>query len=1187
MAKSVKVNINTKSMKTLRKQLDKYLLSVANRINGKSFYKFQQKIESGKRKTLLKIYDTLKTKLSEGTDKLISFKQIKEQKVKDTRRIAVYGHFDFRLAKNQKHLKRVELIDVIKVPKTKNIQQYIEEKYRPAYENEQDYYSSNIKTLEKLTYKMSSVSEVNNLTIEQVPMKNAFVLNYNWLKYSEGIAKKSFTDMNGQCVYELLVEHLKPRWTTVTKEDLFKIFNEYYQTNPECITVSDDLDYGTDLTLLINKEFNMSSGVSSKMIQHLCNTKNISMYAFDADEKLFIKRLGDNKYKPIVYYCIDGHMYLINDTKVIKSVSESCKTEKNNINSSLLEDAIEMNTEIDNSKSFVSVKTFDDALKLKDCIAFVPKDDITEETINYVVRTKTAPIIMSKSKHKITSILIKDQNLSICCDLNIVDGLNWETIKKICDTMGIEFKNQTIGTLIHQIKKEYFKPNRLFLTMPQKLELLKKQKNKCNICNTTIVHKFEADHITPLCRGGSNDFSNFQLLCNACHKVKTNEDTDELVKYNSMTSSFNSEAQHIVNSRLFKQWAFVEKLSDKIADVGYNNTHKIDHIKCRRNLVMYNEYDFPVFSVMDYPTKYNKDTIKPGCYYVETNNYFPLRGNGWYPHPLVLYCLEQQIISNEQIKYQFTSSFSLPNNHFKQFAQFLVNITSEIDPKVAKLIVNSMVGCWGITSSSVSKIKLTLDKYYASIKMAKNDKSFVTSQTVDDKVVYQICEAIDIIKDESYLPFYNHIIACEAIELHKLEQIIIKNNGIPLERNTDAILYSGNKIDISNYYYDSEKTSQKYQYEEECKLLKVDSVCKFVRTELYVHNELQWNSYIETDDFDKLTNQIIESNKGCFINGQAGVGKTYLTNMIIKKLEEKKKKLIKLAPTNKATRLIDGKTLHKFYIELNLSKHGEQKIIQNLTNIDFIIVDEASMMHEIFYRMLLLIQKYQPNIKFLVAGDFKQLKPVNDRYTGEYENCVPLFNLCDGNKLVLTKCRRSDKKLFNLYQSENIQNINPKNFRPKQVNFNNLAFTHKTRIQVNDICMKEYIKTHPYYITAKENKHNPKSQKTYIAKDMPIICFNNKLKKENIFNNDMFIIKSVNQKNKTFTFINQNDGVEHTFKHFQFSTYFYPAFCITIHCSQGQTYENNYTIHDWALLDERLKYVALSRAKSFENISII
>ena len=48
-------------------------------------------------------------------------------------------------------------------------------------------------------------------------------------------------------------------------------------------------------------------------------------------------------------------------------------------------------------------------------------------------------------------------------------------------------------------------------------------------------------------------------------------------------------------------------------------------------------------------------------------------------------------------------------------------------------------------------------------------------------------------------------------------------------------------------------------------------------------------------------------------------------------------------------------------------------------NLDYIIVDEISMCHEMFYKYFLVIKKIKPNLKFIIAGNFDQLLPVNDR----------------------------------------------------------------------------------------------------------------------------------------------------------------------------------------------------------------
>ena len=60
----------------------------------------------------------------------------------------------------------------------------------------------------------------------------------------------------------------------------------------------------------------------------------------------------------------------------------------------------------------------------------------------------------------------------------------------------------------------------------------------------------------------------------------------------------------------------------------------------------------------------------------------------------------------------------------------------------------------------------------------------------------------------------------------------------------------------------------------------------------------------------------------------------------------------------------------------NKIKHSQ---IENNVDLDYIFIDDVSMLGEVFYKFLMTIENIRPDIKFIISGDYNQLKPVNDR----------------------------------------------------------------------------------------------------------------------------------------------------------------------------------------------------------------
>ena len=90
-----------------------------------------------------------------------------------------------------------------------------------------------------------------------------------------------------------------------------------------------------------------------------------------------------------------------------------------------------------------------------------------------------------------------------------------------------------------------------------------------------------------------------------------------------------------------------------------------------------------------------------------------------------------------------------------------------------------------------------------------------------------------------------------------------------------------------------------------------------------------------------------------------------------------------------------------------------------------------------------------------------------------------------------------------------------------------------------------------------KNINDPNSQSMKIFPNLPIICKVNS-KEHDIVNNEQFLV----QKIKDDIILIQNEGKELKLSVKEFAEMMYPAYCITIHCSQGQSYDDSYTIHE-------------------------
>ena len=153
--------------------------------------------------------------------------------------------------------------------------------------------------------------------------------------------------------------------------------------------------------------------------------------------------------------------------------------------------------------------------------------------------------------------------------------------------------------------------------------------------------------------------------------------------------------------------------------------------------------------------------------------------------------------------------------------------------------------------------------------------------------------------------------------------------------------------------------------------------------------------------------------------GSAGTGKTTTIVEAIKKIKEKKLKLMILTPTHQAGIVIqkmlkennitqDVNTIHSYFeISPELTDLGERKFIPKLKDIDIsediFIIDEASMINTDILNIILKSLKLK---HIIFIGDKYQLPPVKEAYS-------PVFNLHNKGYQVISleKIMRTEKNL--------------------------------------------------------------------------------------------------------------------------------------------------------------------------------
>lgn len=672
----------------------------------------------------------------------------------------------------------------------------------------------------------------------------------------------------------------------------------------------------------------------------------------------------------------------------------------------------------------------------------------------------------------------------------------------------------------------------------------------------------------------------------------------------------------------------------------------LDIVKCRTNILRYGIKDeFCDFSALSDPEPFNykkeeHKNIPAGEYWIQTKIIGPTKGNGWYSHITVKHLLAHKMIGLDQIKWVIISLLNHPGNYYAPFVQAVLDkiVVSEEgtyewkqEVHVAKNCINQWVGTLGIRSADFKSTAV-----YSSLEAAATDSSerragicskesakkndfLKAGETVklypkvfDNKdqknytkdgalIRHDYIETVTTsskLKSESHVPIYRCILDAEACELHLIMMLLKKHGGKVVNVNTDnavAMFDNQKQVDAmwaeaQTIFWDDEKKVAKYKRGD---IPSVNVVERMEERSKTIYNytipEYKITPDPGHDDFKAVAKKMVADLLNPDIDGStqidavAGTGKTTLTQHIINRLEKLQVPYLAVAPTHVASLLLgeEGSTLDS---ALSACKHGNYKA---LGGYKVIILDEKSMCKELFWNALLMLKKHC-NTRFIIVGCWLQLLPVKDRSADfNYEDSAAIHEICGGNMLHLTKCRRSKddkggRALFDQYV--NVAEMDIRKFAAEVYDLS-IAATNSVVHAQNRICMAKHKPSRFLEVKASERMIRLKNcQDITLYDNLPLMSCTTK---ENIklYNSERWIVKSWNHNEVTLKKAADHE-CELKVDTADLADWFRPAYCVTAHKVQGLTIREPYTIYQFNKMSDRMRYVVLSRGTTISDVNI-
>jgi len=624
-----------------------------------------------------------------------------------------------------------------------------------------------------------------------------------------------------------------------------------------------------------------------------------------------------------------------------------------------------------------------------------------------------------------------------------------------------------------------------------------------------------------------------------------------------------------------------------------------DVIKCYSSILDNPADNWLQYSITDEVKEYDGE-LKTGLYFVATRDLTILHGTNWYSNTILQYARNNNI--DFEITKQYVPSQQKENKEY--FKKMIDYVSSKCGMKLTKNIINSITGMLGKTKQSHynTSISTDINEVWECLNSnaEKVNDFFLKENRYDGKVLYIYGFRN---KSEIYtnnLPMYIQILDQSNIKLHQLQ---MKLGGELLYRKTDAVVVLGGKnIVESDKTLRSNWGKETILSKEEMKLYHYDYRANQYRgVENIDHDGWNFNKDFTTSSQYKDIIEYAVENGGLLVCSRAGTGKSYMVQQGVKDNLLDDDKRCRLAFTNKASRNINGSTIHSA-ISINAdTEKASVKMVEAYKGKKIIIIDEVSMISKQLWTYLILLKRVS-GATFILLGDYRQLPAVENVEHDYFDSSIMRY-LTNSNMIELTERQRYDKQLWdwlddfydNGIVGDALQKIK---YSEMDMNAYNICYYNKTRERINMEYMIHHKDNNAMLLPHEKKDCDDRADSVYIYEGLPVMAIVNKIKAkkgsedDTLFcNSDTMKVIKYSEDKITFKLDIPDDNGKDilTIETKDFHKSFVANYCSTTHKNQGATIDKNIQLWDRGKMkeDRRIGYPAVSRAIKIQHVKIV